>query len=92
MIRCAAATTIPDCHASLPARSVLPKRFGDGCLGHRRARGSSWRTSPAGRAACCGTNALAMKVIGKITMNDALLTTSGVGTSSPTGAMIHEIA
>ena len=35
---------------------------------------------------------LAMKVSGKITMNDGLLTTSGLGTSSPIQAMIQEIA
>ena len=33
-----------------------------------------------------------MKVSGKITMNDALLTTSTLGTSSPTQAMTQEIA
>ena len=41
---------------------------------------------------CVGTKVLAMKVSGKITMNEALLTTSGVRTSSPTGAISHEIA
>ena len=35
---------------------------------------------------------LAMKVSGKITMNDALLTTSGEGTSIPIQAMIQEMA
>ena len=39
-----------------------------------------------------GTKVLAMKVSGKITMNDALLTTSGLGTISPTKAMTHDIA
>ena len=39
-----------------------------------------------------GTNVFAMKVSGKITMNAALLTTSGLGTISPTQAMIQEIA
>ncbi len=35
---------------------------------------------------------LATKVSGKMTMNAALLTTSGLGTSSPTQAITHEIA
>ena len=39
-----------------------------------------------------GTNVLAMNVSGKITMNDALLTTSGEGTSIPIQAMIQEMA
>ena len=39
-----------------------------------------------------GTKVLAMKVRGKMTMNEALLTTSGLGTSRPTRAMIHEKA
>ena len=39
-----------------------------------------------------GTNVLATNVSGKITMNDALLTTSGHGTSIPIHAMIQEIA
>ena len=39
-----------------------------------------------------GTKVFAMNVIGKITMNDALLTTSGLGTISPTNAITHEIA
>ncbi len=40
----------------------------------------------------CGTNALETNVSGKITMNDALLTTSTLGTMSPTRAMIQLIA
>ena len=36
-----------------------------------------------------GTNALEMNVMGKMTMNAALLTTSGLGASSPTKAMIQ---
>ena len=40
----------------------------------------------------CGTNALETNVSGKITMNDALLTTSTLGTISPTSAMIQLIA
>jgi len=39
-----------------------------------------------------GTNVLAMKVSGKITMKAALLTTSGLGTSIPIQAMIQETA
>ena len=39
-----------------------------------------------------GTNVFAMNVSGKITMNEALLTTSGLGTMSPTSAMIQDIA
>ena len=35
---------------------------------------------------------LATNVSGKITMNVALLNTSGLGTSMPSHAMIHEIA
>ena len=37
-----------------------------------------------------GTNVLAIKVSGKSTMNVALLTTSGVGTSNPRQAITHE--
>ena len=39
-----------------------------------------------------GTKVLAMKVIGKITMNVAWLNTSALGTSSPRNAMIQEMA
>ena len=39
-----------------------------------------------------GTNVLATNVSGKITMNDALLTTSGLGASRPTNAITHENA
>ena len=39
-----------------------------------------------------GTKVFAMNVSGKITMKLALLTTSGVRTTSPTTAMIHDIA
>ena len=39
-----------------------------------------------------GTKVFAMKVIGKMTMNDALFTTSGDGTISPISAITHEIA
>ena len=39
-----------------------------------------------------GTNVLAMNVTGKITMNAALLTISGVRTSSPTHAITQETA
>ncbi len=39
-----------------------------------------------------GTKVLATNVSGKITMNEALLTTSGVGTSIPIQAMIQEMA
>lgn len=39
-----------------------------------------------------GTNVLATNVSGKITTNEALLTTSGLGTSSPIHANTHEIA
>ena len=37
-----------------------------------------------------GTKVLAIKVSGKSTMNVALLTTSGVGTSNPRQAITHE--
>ena len=46
---------------------------------------------PAGKL-LVGTKVLAMKVSGKITTNEALLTTSTLGTISPTKAMIHENA
>src|SRR3954470_16924368 len=39
-----------------------------------------------------GTKVLAMKVSGKITTNEALFTTSTLGTMSPTQAMIQETA
>src|SRR3970282_423490 len=39
-----------------------------------------------------GTKGLAMNVSGKITMNDALLITSGLGTMRPTRAMIQDLA
>lgn len=39
-----------------------------------------------------GTNVFATKVIGKITMNEALFTTSGAGTNNPTYAITHENA
>src|SRR5687768_9427994 len=39
-----------------------------------------------------GTNALEMKVSGMITMNEALLMTSTLGTNSPTYAITHENA
>jgi len=39
-----------------------------------------------------GTKVLATKVNGKMTMNDACCTTSGLGTSRPTQAMIHDTA
>src|SRR5918992_5472132 len=48
----------------------------------RRTDGKAWSH----------TKAFEMKVSGKITMNDALLTTSTLATLSPTYAMIHEIA
>ena len=48
----------------------------------RSARGRFW----------LGTNVFAMKVSGKMTMNDALFTTSTLRTFRPTYAMIHEIA
>jgi hypothetical protein len=39
-----------------------------------------------------GTKVLAMNVSGKITMNAALFTISGVRTSRPTSAITHEMA
>lgn len=39
-----------------------------------------------------GTNVLAMNVSGKMMMNAALFTTSGLGTSIPIHAMIQEMA
>jgi hypothetical protein len=39
-----------------------------------------------------GTNVFAMKVNGNKMTNDALFTTSGVGTSNPTQAITHENA
>ena len=39
-----------------------------------------------------GVKVLARKLSGKMTMNEALLTTSGALAVSPTNAMIHEIA
>ena len=47
--------------------------------------------SGPGRVAI-GTNVLATNVSGKITMKAALLTTSGLGASSPIMAMIQENA
>ena len=40
----------------------------------------------------CGTKALERKVSGKMTMKAALLTTSTLGTISPTSAMIQLMA
>ena len=45
-----------------------------------------------GGSVSSGTKVLATNVSGKITMNAALLTTSGLGTSMPIHAMIQEIA
>jgi hypothetical protein len=39
-----------------------------------------------------GTKVLAMEVAGNSSTNEACCTTSGVGTSSPTYAMIHQMA
>ncbi len=39
-----------------------------------------------------GTKVFATNVSGKITMNEALLITSGLGMSRPSHAMIHETA
>jgi hypothetical protein len=52
----------------------------------------SAKTLSTGRKVSSGTKVLAMKVSGRMTMKLALLTTSGVRTSSPTIAISHEIA
>ena len=86
--------------AAAPTPSARGRRVGVGVaeqvargLRHRRDRVPLGEGLQRRRAGCrAGTNVLATNVSGKMTMNAALLTTSGLGTSIPIHAMTHEIA
>src|SRR5438105_1313327 len=70
---------------------VVPNASRTACATDETGFHSAITRSGPGRTVAW-TNVFAMNVIGKITMNDALFTTSTVGTLSPTNAMIQEIA
>ena len=85
--------------AAAPSRRRRGLRVGDVAeqlargLGHRRDRvplGEGLQRP--GQGARAGRTCWRRRSAGRCTMNAALLTTSGLGTSSPTQAMIQEIA
>jgi hypothetical protein len=70
---------------------VLPKSPRAACMTAETGFQLAKVRSGPGRLSS-GTNVLATKVSGKITMNEAPCTASGVGASRPTHANTHEIA
>ncbi|CAN5523856.1 hypothetical protein BH18ACT16_BH18ACT16_05500 [soil metagenome] len=72
-------------------RTGIAEELAPACATAEKGFHSANVRSTVGRFAL-STKVLATKVNGKITMNDALFTTSGLGTSMPTYAITQENA